>query len=228
MIGSSGAQRALVEITGVAGTGKSTVTSLLVGDSLKRAPFISARDPGQVSLFLMALPRIAPLVVRGMTRSPRMTWADFKLMVYVTSWDRYLRNRPAPHGLVFDQGPLYALVRLRAKGLGVASSPAFGEWWSGMLAKWLEKISLVIWLDAADDTLMERISRRDQGHLLKDAAADAGSAFLARYRSLFDEIASAIEANGGPEVVRIDTTALRVEEVAKAVAEAVSRHEPAT
>lgn len=228
MAGSRHAKHALVEIIGVAGTGKSTVTKMLIEETgYTRSPFISARELAQLPLFLRSLRRLVPLVTRNLTEWPKMTWADFKLMVYVTSWDRRLQRQPGTGILILDQGPLYALVRLKAKGLGIASSPAFQEWWSEMLEKWLNEISVVIWLDAADEVLMGRINQRAQDHDLKDVPLKTGEEFLERYRSLFHGIASKIDRNGHPGIHRIDTGHLRLVEVAKAVAAAISQEQSA-
>ena len=221
MIESEIASRKLVEITGVAGSGKSTVTSILVEGPFSRAPFISAREPRQAVLFLRSLPRLVPILVGNFRSRPRMTWADFKLMVYVSSWNHHLDAIGLGENLVFDQGPLYALVRLRAKGIGVADSTAFSRWWSQMLAKWLEEISVVVWLDADDAALIGRLNSRDQRHDLKGAPEDEGREFLARYRSLFDEIAARIEKRERPNLIRIDTGDLRPVDVARVVTEFV-------
>lgn len=226
MIGSPGTERALIELAGVAGSGKSTVTSNLTPDSMARAPFISARDPSQVGLFVLSLPRLTPLVAANFRHPPRMTWADYKLMVYVTTWDRHLEGGTG--SLLFDQGPLYALVRLKAKGIGVTATPVFDEWWSEMLTKWLDRISLVVWLDAPDEILMKRINQRDQAHLLKNAPPRESKGFLERYRALFDEIAAVSEARGRPAIHRIDTGSVTAEEVAGMVAQVITRHQEAT
>lgn len=221
LIRSDNSLRTLVEITGVAGSGKSTVTSILTEGEYARAPFISARDATQLTLFARTLPLIAPLVTKNVRRPPRMTWADFKLMVYVSSWDTYLDKTPAGGTIVFDQGPLYALVRLRAKGIGVASTPSFARWWSRMLDKWLDEISLFVLLDASDDILLERVNRRHRGHDLKGAAIGDAKEFVRSYRSLFEEIESEIDRRGHPTLLRIDTGRLSAGEVAEAVVDAV-------
>lgn len=222
MIRSDKAPHALIEITGVAGSGKSTVTSILTDGSYSKAPFISARDLGQASMFLRSVPRLAPLLIGNLRQKPRMTWADFKLMVYVTALNGYLESVAPTEPLVFDQGPLYALVRLRAKGIGVANTPEFSRWWSEMLGKWLDQISLVVWLDADDEVLMERLNQRDQRHDLKGAPVDEGKMFLSEYRTLFDDVASEIDRRERPALERIDTGGTPANDVARAIIDALA------
>lgn len=214
----------LVEVTGPAGSGKTSLTSSLVArGQWDRAPFISARDPAQMALFVSSLPRLAPTMALNLARPPRMTWADFKLMVYATTWMRWLGRRdPVPDRvLLLDQGPVYALVRLRAKGLGVTSERVFQEWWSKMLDQWLRDLSLIVLLDAPDDILLARIDQREQNHAIKGHSPDIGREFIRRYRELFDEVADRTRS-AEVELLRFDTGTSSTGEIAASVADAIA------
>lgn len=214
----------LVELLGVAGSGKSTVTSHLVnGDSFDRAPFISAREPAHLRQILLALPRTARLILANLSHKPRMTWADFKLMVYVTRWRRLL-EAPAYSGriLVLDQGPLYSLVRLKAKGLGLTSTEAFERWWKVNLTRWGEFIGTVVWLDAPDEVLVSRINQRDQSHWVKGEAPDVSVAFIRRYRDVFLEVVDELEGMDGPVIHRFDTDTNNADEISEQVSQALT------
>ncbi len=56
-----------------------------------------------------------------------MSWAEFKLMMYVTRWRSvFRRDRDRRDGItVLDQGPIYALVRLKAEGKPFTTTRAF-------------------------------------------------------------------------------------------------------
>ena len=215
----------LVEVLGVAGSGKSTITSRLVsGGSLERAPFISAREPAHLAQIAIALPQTIHLVLANLIRKPRMTWADFKLMAYVTRW-RHLLKEPRYSGriLVLDQGPLYALVRLKAKGLGLTSTRGFERWWRRQLARWARSIRAVVWLDAPDEILASRINQRDQSHWVKGEAPDVSLAFIRRYRDLFLEVIEEMEEmGGGPVIHRFDTDAITAEEISEQVSKSLA------
>lgn len=217
----------LVEITGVAGSGKSTLTSALQGidESYQRAEFIHTRNPRHLLYLLGSLPRLLPILVPGLVRRPRMRWADVKLMAYVTAWSKFLARRPEySSGIVLlDQGPVYSLVRLEAKALGVTTSDVFRRWWREMLAVWATELSLIVWLDAADDLLRSRINQRPQSHVIKDDTVDTGRQFITHYRSVFQQALDDIEQSGTAEVLRFqtdDTPADRIAgEVSKHLAE---------
>jgi hypothetical protein len=213
---------ALVEIAGVAGAGKSTLVALLRrrDPRVRRAEFIGARSPRHAFRVLHALPGLVPILLRNAAMPPRLSWADVKLLAYVAEWDRVLGGSPGV--TLLDQGPIYALVRLKARGRGVTRTAAFGRWWDAQLVRWASRISLVVLLDAGDDMLLERIDGRPQVHRAKGAPAAVGSEFLGRYRRLFEETLDRIAGPGGPRVVRFDTTSAPAERVAAEVAPMLS------
>lgn len=215
----------LVEIIGVAGTGKSSLARALASDGYTEPPFISASNPRHLVVLLRALPRLWAHFVGNLARRPRMSWADFKLMAYVTGWREFLRGSPEYRDstLIFDQGPLYALGRLEAKGLGVASTPTFRRWWDEMLSAWAAEISLVIWLDAADAELARRINQRSQGHVIKGRPIEESDRFLRHYRDVFAEVLRRVESEA-TEVVRFDTTTLDLEELTDTARNLIRSH----
>jgi thymidylate kinase len=207
----------LVEVTGVAGSGKSTLVRRLCDElpEARRGTFIETRDPRHLAALVGAIPAMAPILVRNVGPRPRMNWADVKLLAYVTRWDRVLRRMPdsASGVTTLDQGPVYALVRLRAQGRRVGRSAAFARWWERSLARWGHQLRVVVYLDADDAVLLGRINRREQAHATKGEPEDDARVFLERYRSLFDEALARLERPGGPTIVRFDTGAMTSEEI---------------
>ncbi len=205
-----------VEILGVAGAGKSTVVRLLgEGPGFTRAEFIHTRKPSHLLQVARGLPRLMPILIGGITRRPRISWPEVKLLAYVTRWRFFLgRRMPAPGTiLLFDQGPLYALVRLQAEGKGFTTLSAFDVWREEMLERWASELSAVVWLDAPDPVLWSRINERSQGHRTKGEEADAGHSFIDRYRRSFDALLRRMEELGGPEVHRFDTSTAAAEQI---------------
>lgn len=213
----SGLGPLLVEISGVAGAGKSTVTSALEQETprYKKAEFIRTRSPAHLIQVVRSLPRLLPVLAAGVVRKRRFGWADVKLMVYITQWRRFLRSRPeyADGVVLLDQGPIYALIRLKAKGLAAASTGQFRRWWSEMLSHWAEEIAVIVYLDAPDDILLSRINERPQSHVVKGDSTDGGAEFVRRYRSLFEEVLSHIEQTQDAEIWRFETSRTPVEQI---------------
>lgn len=213
-----GARPFLVEVTGVAGSGKSTLARLLAeGSDARLAGFIQARDPRHLWVAVRTVPRLLPILARNVIAPPRLSWPDVKLLAYVTGWHRVVRGYR--QGMtVFDQGPLYALVRLRAQGRGVTRTAAFARWWGEMLEAWSRKLSAVVFLDAEDPVVLERIGGRAQAHATKGRPDDVARGFLERYRGLFEETLGRLEQLGGPEILRLDSGAAPAERLAAELA----------
>jgi len=64
---------------------------------------------------------------------------------------------------------------------------------------------MVIWLDAQDEILLERVHARDRGHPLKAISGKEANEFLTRYRTSYVRIISALRGNRGPRLLRFDT-----------------------
>lgn len=208
-----------IEILGVAGAGKSTLATLLGrGAGVEMAAFIHARRPSHVVQVVRAIPRVLPILAGGLTRRPRMSWPEFKLLVYVTRWRLFLGRRMSEGTvLLFDQGPLYALVRLTAEGKPFTTRRAFERWREEMLASWASELTALIFLDAPDAVLWNRINERPQGHREKGEEAKAGLRFIARYRRSFEDILRRVEELGGPEILRFDTSVATAAQIAEKV-----------
>ncbi len=207
----------LVEVVGTAGAGKSTLTRSIHGrePEWRIARFINARDPGDLRYLVHAVPGLLPIIAHGLRRRPRLTWREFKLLGYVTEWPRALDRTSQHRGVrLLDQGPIYALVRLKANAGHLTTGPAFERWWDRMLEAWAARLDAVVYLDAEDGVLWSRINERAQPHQTKGEAAAVGRRFTARYRQLFEEVLGRIGSADGPRIVRFDTSTATGEQIA--------------
>lgn len=208
----------LVELMGLPGAGKSTVYAGLLRErpAIVTIPILSRR-PYAATLARHLLGAAGTLVRRrALSRewSPRLVI----MMAYVRALPPALAGRHAPSGavLLFDQGPIYTLMR------GPLRHERLASWWAESLESWRGLLDVVVWLDAPSGVLAGRIDSRDEPHRLKGVGHSAALAGLARDREVYERVLSQLEAGpGGPVVLRFDTSRMTGEEVVAAVLEHV-------
>ena len=226
-----------VEIVGVAGAGKSTLTRTLCerGRGWRVAEDLHTRARSQWPYVLHAAPRVLALLAHGAAARPWLSWDELKFLVYVVEWERFLHDRPEyRHGVtILDQGPIFALARLEWAAKPVVSSPAYRRWRADMLRRWSAALDVVVWLDAPDAILIERIDAREQSHAAKGKPSGEALAFIAAYRRAYESLLVDLERLGGARVLRFDTAQSSADDVASALSRGLAadeaadrRHEP--
>ncbi len=89
-----------------------------------------------------------------------------------------------------------------------------GARWKRTLERWRSILGGIVWLDAADPILAERIDTRDKGHLIKGATSDEARDFLERSRASLNQAISILRGGGrSPAVMTIDTGRPSLEDV---------------
>jgi hypothetical protein len=186
------------------------------------------REPGHFLLVAHGIPRLAWLLKRSFAMRRTPSWTELKLVIYLMEWSRRLA-RTRGHdskATIMDQGPVYALARLGHVDPPVAGTEPHGDWWTAMVDTWAECLDAVIWLDAPNDVLWERVNTRSQAHEIKDTSQGAAMTFVDRYRASYERVLSAMERPGGPLVLRYDTSRLSPEDIGADAIEQLARREP--
>lgn len=210
----------VVELAGPAGAGKSTLAGVLPTIGVPcRLGVVTGRPR-----LALALLRVLPMLVAARTTSRGRWWtvAELRSIAYVGAWRRALAAGAADGLVVLDHGPVFRLAALDAWGPPMVRSAAFRRWWGAACGRWASVLTLVVWLDAADDVLVRRIVERDRAHRVRDAADGEAAAFLGLYRGAFRRVLDRITGPGRTRLLELDSSRGTPEELAAAVCTALS------
>ena len=184
-------QRVVAEIVGPAGAGKSSLTKVLRerDGSLRTGLSVWGLPPTLLCLnAVLSLPRFVGLYrSRGSVRRD-----EVKLIVRLSALHQLLGRESSKNyrTLLLDEGTIFALVKLlafgdKAQSNGNGRSNHLDAWTQSLLNRWARRLDAVIWLDAPDEVLAERIRSRGKAHRVKDKSDAEIFAFLARYRESY-------------------------------------------
>jgi shikimate kinase len=219
-----------VEIAGVAGSGKSTLARVLSADLGFGVldDTLRMREPRHFVHVARSLPRLATMSRRWIGAGRRPSWTELKLLIYLMEWDSRLAAAANRGGGVtlLDQGPVYALARLGHVDPQVAGTEPHGDWWNAVAADWADCLDVIVWLDAPNEVLRNRVNRRAQGHEVKGTAAAEAATFSDRYRASYETVLAAMERPGGPMVLRYDTSRMRTADIASETIKALAQLQP--
>jgi shikimate kinase len=200
----------IVEIAGLAGAGKTTLAKALSrGDeNILISPVPRVRKAKNVPLFISKALVLLPIFLRRSPSSRRLTWREMKMMLHVNGWEHILNLQSSSNHavIVLDHGPVYRLATLREFGPEVTRSRRFQQWSDRMLKRWAVTLDMVIWLDAPNPVLVERINKRDTRHIVKGKPEQEMCDFLTRYRTSYEQVVSRLTThNNSPRVLRFQT-----------------------
>lgn len=211
-----------VEIVGVAGSGKSTLTRVLRSDyGCDVADSLHTKLPTHWPYVAHGLPRVASFFVSSVRDRPALSWEELKFALYVAQWDRYLRAEygDRPGVVVLDQGPMFALACLLWGHKPVTRHVFFEAWLRRMAEHWSLELDAIVMLDAPDAVLLERIDAREQRHDAKGVPSHQGLELLGRHREAYGRVLEVVESVGSTRVLRYDTAALPPARIADQLAE---------
>jgi thymidylate kinase len=128
-------------------------------------------------------------------------------MAILKGWHHALGRRASNNSSVtiLDQGPIFMLAWLYEFGPESLKNKSVERWWDSMYKQWASTLDMVIWLDAPDTILVERIHARSKWHLVKGESEQEATEFLARSRTCYEQTIGKLTANSGPEPLRFDT-----------------------
>jgi broad-specificity NMP kinase len=204
------------EIIGPAGAGKSTLTGLLGGRDVRIRTGLSIWGLPLPLLATGAFSSLTDLVALFGTR--RFSLEDLKLVIQINTLQQLLR-RESEKGyrlLLLDEGEVFGLARLRAYRTGSVASDSTA-WMSSLLNRVAPTLDVVIWLDAPDAVLAQRIRERDKPHRTKNLREADICEHLGRYRAAFEQVMSELTRRSPLKVITFRTDRQPLEEIANQI-----------
>ncbi len=201
----------VLEIIGPAGAGKSTLAKALVQVDTR---FHSESLPpvwqvGYAPFFASNILALSPILLRMIGKpGRRLSRRELAWMAILNGWPDLLKKKKPDECplLLLDQGPVFLLSVLSGFGPPALSQASFQGWWRARYQRWAQALDLLIWLDAADEVLIQRIRGRASDHLIKDQPEPEMHEFLTRFRSLYENTVDHLTAaNPSLQVLRLNS-----------------------
>jgi adenylate kinase family enzyme len=218
----------VVEIVGPAGAGKTTLYQALdhYPETIRLENFPDVRKAADAPFFisngLQLLPRLLRLY---RPNSRQLTRREFAWMAILNGWSTLLRSESnaGKKASILDQGPVYLLAEMRLFGPEYLKQKAAESLWQDLFDRWGATLSLVVWLDTADEVLLDRIRTRRQEHIVKAEPATVVYEFLNRYRTEYERILSMMTAKmASLKVLRFDSGRQQSQDIMSQILSALS------
>lgn len=198
----------VVEIVGPAGAGKTTIMSALNEHDKKIRPIYGFRHKRYIPFYIWHAILLMPFLLLQFAKRRWYSPKEINRMIRLKAARQILKHQLAKEGspILLDQGPVYTLSVLAGFGSKNTKNQDFVKWLDKTLKEWALTLDLIIWVDAPDEVLLERIQKRDKQHLVKDKSEQEAIDFLAQFRTAYKQIIDKLSADDGPEVLRYDTS----------------------
>jgi anion-transporting ArsA/GET3 family ATPase len=202
--------------------GKSTIFEGLVGRDGRIRPMpILRRSPYVIGL-VWHLAGVVITLTRHRALSRQWTMRGLVMMAYLQALPRALRARGLEI-VIFDQGPIFFLTR------PLLLDERLGAWWQRTFERWSSILDVVVWLEAPDPVLLERIDARSKHHRIKGRRDQAALDVLAESRRAYSDALARLEGQArAPMILRFDTSLRSADEVVDEVLTRLALLEPAS
>lgn len=207
---------------GPAGAGKTTVVQALIRRGVAVRSQLQLPWATKVRVLGGIARDVVPAYWREQPHKRFFNLEELRRMLYIEGWQSQLA-RPVPDGAItiLDHGPIFMLGIVREFGPDFARHECFIRWCDHAVKAWSVALDLVLWLDAPNAILLQRIERRQRDHVIKGKPYEEGCVYLDRCRLSFERLLSEMTACGGPNVLRVDAATVAPDDIAECFLQAL-------
>lgn len=203
----------VIELVGPAGAGKSSLAQVMRQASYQVVAWNppNFRDVHSLPFFASNTLQTAPHLLRYVLTQPSTPdyTSQMASIVILNGWHRRFSKNNLTGGevLLLDQGPVYLLTDLFELNPAYCRDGFIQKWQAGLYRRWAQAIDLVVWLDAPDLILADRIRRREKQHTVKHSSDREISRFLYLCREALDQtLLKLTRLNRGLKILEFDTS----------------------
>jgi hypothetical protein len=210
-VAAGAAKPRLVELAGPAGAGKSTIFEALVASDATIEARPSLRRAENAGVLAAEVVSALGTLVRQRVDLRGTTPEQVRMMAYVQALPKILARARSGEGrtIAFDQGPLYYLTRRNLTNERLAG------WRTRVVRTWAPLLDVVVWLDAPDAILVERINSREKWHRVKGGPERVALEVLTESRAAYERALRELAGEPhGPAILRFDTSRDSAERIA--------------
>lgn len=207
---------AIWEMVGISGAGKTTLRQRLCQYNER----IQFRIPPTKSSYLSFIVKHTflwlPIYFRNGLRARFFTRKEIAMMGYLETWIPYLQMQTLTKGIVvlLDPGSIYWISELQNHSSDFTRSQQYKQWMEKKILQWSNAIDVIIWLDAPDELLFERVLMRDEWHEAKEQSKEKNFERFARERKSFKQIIAMRKKLSRPRVFSFCSDQTSTEEMA--------------
>jgi len=205
----------VVELIGPAGAGKTTLLRALSRRRKEIQPELRLSKTRNIPFFISNTFSLLPTYLRQYRQGRWFDRRETRSMVYLKAWLHVVGQQASNHDrvIILDHGPIYRLAVLREFGPEISKSQPYQRWWASLLNQWTAALDIVIWLDAPNAILLERIHARDHWHTIKEKCEQEAYEYLTHYRTALERIIAESVTDGQITLLRFDTDQETVEQI---------------